>query len=319
VWNYPGTRATKSRNDGLVLVGRGNSYADRAELMLATERNSEGQLDRLLPSHRTESWGFRPAWYPVAGADLTLPLALAYNGERSHPALPCNWLPPPAGFARRSDKACLPYLGFEVARTAGVLRRDLADDDPGHVFVRGPAEGIAFLPVKGLAAERVLSVDTLRRAARDPAQCVVLGVLTGTMGSGFRYAPEPGRTDTIAFDDERWTNRHELAHHIGRQFTREHLGALVVLEDSALVLYAPNESFYSARRPEHREGRLGTLDDDPVLEEARAAPPTGTRNGDDVTLSAFLPFLDRQGVPVTDGAGIRLTFTVRYVPHAVPR
>jgi formylglycine-generating enzyme required for sulfatase activity len=314
-WKYAGSNSTFAFVDGSTAVVRGGNYLHRAELLLAADRNCEGPQGALLPSHSVGGYGFRVAAYPVPGADLTLPLALRWNDERDTEA-PFWWLPTPAGCPDRRNSA--QYLGFDPQLTAGLLERQVRNDAPDFVFVTGPATGLAFLPIRGVAFEHVKDPAELAKLARDPDRMVVLGVLTGTERAGFRVLV-PGsdlqgtaavRPTDVAFTDERFAFAAEE-----RRLTREFLGAVLVLDGDRVAVYAPNPSLRKAAR--HREGLVGYLESN--LQIASATPgetaPTVATEKDVAVLATTLRYLDRAGRPTLNGTspGIRVTLRVPFV------
>jgi formylglycine-generating enzyme required for sulfatase activity len=305
---YPGSKTTNSFYAGNTCVARGGSWNDeRPEILLASDRNAEGHAGPLSPTHKEDTYGLRVAMYPVAGADLTQFTAQRLNEDPDSNG-PRAWLPSPIGLQRTDPKAPI-YAGFDPQRTAGVLERQLVSDDARHVFVTGPAKGIALLPIRGIPADEVKSKSDLEKIFAATDQLSVIGVLTGTEQSGFRLRAgegEASKSEVVAFADERLACRRDE-----RITTQERLGAVVAIEGQEVVLYRANDTMKSAAR--HREGRIGRLEFPATFEVVKGVPaPTATRDGGEVVLTTAVPLLDRSGRH-TGGQSVKITLRVPWV------
>ena len=316
---YPGSKTGFAFADGTTVVVRGGSFQDRAETLLAADRNAEGPTGTNVPSNAVDNYGFRLASYPVAGADMTLLVAQRYN-ETLGLDQARNWLPLPAGVKDGDRKEAELYSGFDAQLTAGILERHLVNESPDQVFVTGPATGVAFLPVRGYSQERVKTAAELMKLTGDPDRPVLLGVLVGTGRSGFEVVndvtDEAGATTrtktTIAFADPRLDFKPSAPPE--RLLTSENIGAVLLLEGARVAVYAPNITLNG--KAKYREGLLGYLEY--IAEVTPAAKDKSGAVGewrDGIAfLSAAVPWLDRKGQAVNrSSGGVRLTLRVPFV------
>lgn len=310
---YPGTKA-ENHFWGAAFVARGPNWTDHnPEVMLASDRNYQSHNDALVASHEVDGYGLRVAMYPVAGADLTQWVAQRLNDALDNNG-PNAWLPPAIGFESKSAKKAKDYFGFEAQRTAGILERSFAAD-PNHVFVTGPARGIAFLPIASIASENVKTAEELQKAADNLDRLVVIGVLVGTPGSGFKVRVGDGenvKSETIAFDDPRLATPTKNNPFM-RNDTREYLGAIVALEGQDVVVYSMNETLKSAAR--FREGRLGRFDSVASFSPVKGAPaPSAKLEGGDAVFEVSIPMLaGAEGKPKATGYSMRAVIKVPFV------
>ncbi|MCE9635497.1 MAG: formylglycine-generating enzyme family protein [Planctomycetes bacterium] len=307
---YPGSKTKFLFSDGSAVVARGANYLDRPEVFLPADRRALGHNGAMLPSHSEGGYGMRLASYPVGGADLTLPLAQRYNETRGVDT-PYLWMPLPAGFTDK--KGAAPLMGFDPQLTAGFIERQLDIDSADQVFVKGPATGLAFLPVKGFSIEHIKTPGDLHRMA-TPDRAVVLGVLTGTELSAIEFAVFTTdvlgdvitKKGKVALHDPRFEYQSNE-----RVLTKETVGALLVLEGEKLQVYAPNETLKGAMK--YRKGLIGQLEINPTIEVQRQIePPSGKLEGDLAVLSTTIPFLDKNGQPVKSAGGMRVTLKIPF-------
>lgn len=317
---YPGSKTEYKFLDGSAIVARGGNLVDPGpEVFLPSDRRALGHNGALLASHTEGGYGMRLAAYPVGGADLALPLAQRYNESRGLDT-PYYWLPLPAGFTER--KGCEPFMGFDPQLTAGFIERDLDPASPDHVFVKGPAVGLAFLPARGFSIEHIKVPGDLHRAATQDTP-VVLGLITGTAFAGIEFAILT--TDVLG---DLTTKRGKVALHDPRfeyaanerVLTKESLGAVLVLEGEKVHVYAPNETLKG--KAKHRAGVIGQLEMNPQIEvQKQIEPPSAKLDGDVAVLSTTIPFLDKKGQPVKGAGGLRVTLHIpftRVMPKAEP-
>lgn len=303
---YPGTRTdNKYLNDPLTFVARGGNFKDRAELMIATDRNMESHMGALLVSHAIDTYGFRLASYPEAGADLTYLMARRYAD--TSPAGLGVWLPLPAGCTDRKDAAI--FGGFEVQRTAGVLERKLANDSAQCVFVDGPANGVAFLPVRGFPMANVKTAEDLKKLAANPEAPVVLGILTGTDDAEFEVIAPGGRKVPYKFGAKEF--RYASPTYVQ---TTEAIGAVLILDGDKVAVYHPNDTLKGAAK--YRTGFLGNLEAAPEFAGQRGPveAPTGTLEGNVAVLSTTISLLNQKGSAGSGSSmtGIRVTLRVPF-------
>ena len=311
---YPGSKSTNSfMGDFRTLVARGGNFDDRAEILLASDRNAEGQGGPLLPTDSIFNYGFRLAAYPVAGADLTHPLAQRYSDTVSMGGLGA-WLPLPAGCTERKDVAT--YGGFEAQRTAGVLERQIANDSATHVFVAGPAAGIAFLPVKGFPLENVKTPEDLKALSVNAERPIVLGILTGTDNAEFEIVVPGGRKAPFACGAPEF--RHKNPNFVQ---TSEVIGAVLILEGDKVAVYKPNDTLKGPAK--YRKDLLGTLEFpvEIVGQKGTEAPSgrvearvEGKPEGDVAVLTTTIPLLDKKGNAGSGSSayGIKVTLRIPY-------
>jgi formylglycine-generating enzyme required for sulfatase activity len=302
---YPGSNST-FQFEGAAIIARGGNFTDKAELLLAADRNAESHQGALLPSHAIDGYGFRVASYPNPGADLGYLLAQRYNEKKTLDG-PFLWLPAAPGLADRKGDNTV-YLGLDAQRAAGVLDRQMVPESPDHVFITGPATGLAFVPVKGFPMETVKSVGDLEKFGQIPDKAVVLGVLTGTEHSGITVNAAGDQPVVVPFSDPRLHYQSDE-----RVQTSENIGVLLVYEAPRVLVYVPNETLKGAAK--HRNGLLGALAAPAEFKVERGVTPPSARIESDGTavLEASVPLLDRKGLVPSQGSSMRVTIRVPFV------
>lgn len=306
---YPGSK-TRFKYAGETAMTRGGNYEDRAEVLLAADRNTESHQGALLPSHSVDSYGLRLAAYPVAGADLGASAVRVWQ-NRQDPSGPWLWIPLPPGAKDR--KSADPYLGFALQNTAGVLERSLDNASADHAFVTGPARGVAFVPVKGFPSEFVAGAADIAKYATDADRPVFLGVLVGTENLRFSLAgpattepPAEGAATLLPLRNERF-----FVPVSGHLYTRADLGHMLVLEQGKVMVYAPDSSVAGVKK--YRNAPLGALAAPASVEIQRGpSPSSGRMDGSNAVLSATIPLLDKKGQPLKGATApsIRVTITI---------
>ncbi len=297
---YPYDEKIKAR---VSIVGRGGNYTDMAEVLLAADRTIDVGVGSITPGAKYEGFGIRLAAYAEPGRDLALPLVQIWN-DRNQSSGPAQWIFPPAGLGRegaenRTKRDALTALRLDG--TAGVLERNLDSSEmvAHHVYVKGPARGIALVPLKGLPQKGVNTLSALTKLVTEPKEKVFLGILVGTPNMKIRLvapgapmdgSPPPSQPDAVPVPPVEVSLGAEEFYYADppnkpRQWgTHYPIGAMLVLREGKVdVLTADPDG-------QRLLGHLAATVAYGKLEEPSASNDNGT-----VTLSVSLPLLDDKG------------------------
>ena len=252
---YPGSKV-EFPFTGAGVLARGGNYEDEDYLMLAADRVWDIGPNQISPQTRADGFGFRLAAYPSAARELCLELA-TYGAETNRARGAYLWCPYPPGLSKKDlekTEKRLVLQGFALDRAAGWIERDLAPDAANHAYVRGPAKGIALLPLKGLAATELKASGDLAKLAADPEITLFVGALVSTAGCH------------IDLTDAEGVNRRRV--HLGGapEFHvlhdlrfRYQVGAWLVLRGDKIAVYPGNGSAAGVHGAHLRAEPLGYL------------------------------------------------------------
>lgn len=306
---YPGSKSPfKFNNAGM--LARGGSWGDERYVMLAADRIWDIGQTQIGPDSRADGMGFRYAAYPQDGRDLALELA-TYSAEFFRVRGAALWLPYPIGLGekdREDAKKRQPLQGFALARTAGWMHREVDPNAAHQAFYTGAAQGIALLPIKGIAATYLKSKNEFeKKLPLDKDETALVGALLATDSCKLQLVDEGGAPLVLDMGDTQsdlWA-----AHDLG--FTYQ-VGAWLVLRGERVAVYAGDGSrsgVYGA----HLKGKpIGYLPEPwsvawAITEEAS---PAGGYAGGVATLSAPIPQLEKDGSVKTAGKAAVLTVRV---------
>jgi hypothetical protein len=185
-----------------------------------------------------------------------------------------------------------PFQGFSLERSAGWMERRLDQLAADHAYVRGPARGIALLPVKGLRHSALKTTGSLRRLALDADHPLLLGALLTTVRTTVQLSNGEGAMfefDMRDVNSDAWAD-HDLG------FTYQ-VGLWLVLRGDRVAVYGGNGSAAGVNGKHLRGKPLGYL---PAKWEADWAVTAGAKPsaGADVgsmRLSVPIPQLDDEG------------------------
>lgn len=305
---YPGSKAT-FQYEGSGMLARGGMWDDEDYVMLAADRIWDVGSSQIGPNARIGGFGFRYALYPQPGRDLALELA-TYTEEHNRTSGASTWLPYPVGLSER-DRAQRekrqPLQGFAIERTAGWMSREIDMEAAHHAVIRGPARGIALLPIKGILGSYLKDKGRLKKLSLDDDEVALVGALLSTSQCRLRLVDAEGQPVEVNVGDERsdlWTS-----HQLGFRYQ---VGAWLVLRGERVAVYAGDGSSSGVFGAHLKQEPLGYLPADYEATWAITAetPPAGSFDAGVATLSVPIPQLQRDGAVKRGGKSFLLTVRV---------
>jgi len=317
---------------GHSVSARGGSFVSDDYTMFAADRVWDA-TQPLGSKSRVEGFGFRPAAYAQPMKDHGVLVAMNFNDFSGQG--PRKFVPPPLGIPESSVKDPSswirtdpktkrePLIGIDADRTTGWLKRQTQDDSGGdHVYITGPAQGVGFIPVKGMQSAAVKGAEAFKKATENDKQICFVGVLIGTANATLQLENFGGEPVTVSFSDQQLQYVEEK---VGYEYP---LGAFVVLRGDRVAVYAPNGSSigtFGKHMAWDREplGYLPPLT--PATEDKEAVPAwshtmvemkgadvSASKNGDVYAMTTVIAPLTDKGVPKGGGAkGVALTLHVK--------
>jgi formylglycine-generating enzyme required for sulfatase activity len=307
---YPGSKS-EFGYENVGCLARGGMWDDDDYVMLAADRIWDVGTTQIGAETRADGFGFRYAAYEQGGRDIALELA-TYSQEFFRTSGAAHWLPFPVGLTdkeREKREKREPLQGFSLDRTAGWTHRKMEPNAANHACVQGPAQGIAFVPIKGLLSSFLKDKGRFKKLSLDEKETALVGALVATDNCTIQLeSPDPeGEPVTLDMGD-RWSNlwtRHSMNF-------RYQVGAWLVMQDERIAVYAGDGSDAGVHGAHLRGKPLGYLPEKLEYSWAITAesPPIGGYTGGVATLSAPIPQLERDGTPKRSGKAIFLTIKV---------
>jgi hypothetical protein len=187
------------------------------------------------------------------------------------------------------------------------MSRQIDTEAAHHAVIRGPARGVALLPIKGILGTYLKDTGQLKKLSLDEDEVALVGALLSTSQCKIDLVDEARQPIKLDLGDQwskLWTN-HPLRF-------RYQIGAWLVLRGERVAVYAGDGSAAGVYGAHLKKEPLGYLPDEYVATWAITAetPPAGSYAGGVATLSIPIPQLERDGTVKRNGKCVLLTVRV---------
>ena len=187
---------------------------------------------------------------------------------------------------------------FAATRTAGWIERQIDESAAHFAYVRGPAKGIAFLPIRGIVSTELKSKALFKKWSHDEKGTAFIGAIVTTPGCKITLQNEAGEPVVFDMSD---INTDAWADH-GLGFTYQ-CGLWLVLRENKIAVFGGNGS-NAGVNGKHLKGKpLGYLSADWEVEWAITSEvqPTAEMRDGVAILAAPIPQTDAKGVVKKSG------------------
>lgn len=318
--SYTGS-SSAFRFEGQCRLARGGGYGDRPEVLLASERGWEGPHGgAMTPTFESEHLGIRLAGMASPGEQMGLAPAEIWMDRFQSVSPTANeplqsWLPLPPGYAKSDKGEVDRFLGFSPQLAGGVLERRLDGTAADLAVVTGPAAGVTFLPVRCFPQEHVKTWgEVTSKWSKDADSPLLLGLLLGTENAVIEVL-KPGEVkdgvegkpvaEKVRLGEDRFSALMSL-----QQRYRSHLGAMLVLHDGKVWVYAPTAL---GRLAKFRDKPIGWLAGVEVKSAKKDDAPSGKVENGEAVLTSVIPLMSKgeaaKDAPKwTNGVSVTLRF-----------
>lgn len=318
-WPYEGT-TSRFKYGGLARLAKGGGYEEYAELLMAGERIWEARGQPMTPVSDSEHLGIRLAAALTPGEQVSIAAAnmwmesRQYMSDAKEPAM--SWMPLPPGFGRNDGKEAERFMGVTARNAGGLLERRIDPTGQDFALVTGPASGVAFLPVRGFPMEHVkMPGELMSKWCKDADNPLLLGMLVGTDDAEIEILNDGPDGKPVASKIRLGDDRFSVLV-FGQKRYRTHMGAMLLLEDGKVRVYAPAHLRTAAK---YREKPLGYLAHVEVKPAKKDDDASGTFEKGQASLTSIIPLLTKGEAAKpepkwTSGAAVTIRFGYSNAP-----